>query len=314
MRERVLDLAWSLWTELGVSGWRRRHQGWGIDPEPLVVFTALIADLDPRLRDESLDWCITFGHYISRARLRNLLRSEDEATLSAFGTYTATVNKYSMLNWPHATKPRRYHPTGRSELRDFTGASLLALRLRALFGVSARAETIRVLIGANAPVTTSEIATQIDYSKRNVAEALESLRLAGLVSSEFRGNTAQYRLNRQSVRSVIGALPTLFPAWKSIFRILSTILNVASRPSARGMALAVEARTAVESVQPDIAMAGIRRPDLSSSGEDLWDAFIAWATEVTTGLALADSARVFDGDRLPRYGHGPTEVVVSQPS
>jgi len=30
---------------------------WAIDPEPLIVFTA-IADLDPRLRDEALDWCI----------------------------------------------------------------------------------------------------------------------------------------------------------------------------------------------------------------------------------------------------------------
>jgi DNA-binding transcriptional ArsR family regulator len=309
--ERVLDLAWSLWTELGVSGWRRRHQGWGIDPEPLIIFTAWMADLDPRLRDESLDWCITFGHYISRARLRNLLRSTDEATLSAFGTYAATVNAHSKLNWPHATKPRRYHPTGRSELRGFTEASLLALRLRALFGVSARAEVIRVLLGTSTPATTSEIAAQIDYTKRNVAEALEALALAGLVSSEYRGNTAQYRLNRQAVRSVAGSLPTLFPLWKSIFRVLSSIMNVPSRANAPRTALAVEARTAVESIQLDIAMAGLRGPDLSTAGEVFWDAFVAWTTEVTTGLALANPASAFEADRLPRYEDGPAETVLT---
>jgi DNA-binding transcriptional ArsR family regulator len=309
----VIDLAWSLWTELGVSGWTRRHQLWGIDPEPLVVFTAWLAHIDPRLRDESLDWCITFGHYISRARLRNLLRAADEATLSAFGTYAATVNGHSKLNWPHASKPRRYQPTGRSELRDFTEASLLALRLRALFGVSARAETIRVLIGANTSVTTSEVATQIDYTKRNVAEALESLRLAGLVSSDFRGNTAQHRLNRQAVLSAVGPLPALFPRWKSILRVLSSIMNLASRANTSRMALAVEARSAVESVRPEIADSGLRKPDLSSTG-DFWETFTVWAMEVTTGLAVAEPLRAFDADRLPSYGGGRAEVVVSGPS
>ena len=35
--EGALALAWSLWTELGVPGWSRRHQDWAIDPEPLIL-------------------------------------------------------------------------------------------------------------------------------------------------------------------------------------------------------------------------------------------------------------------------------------
>lgn len=302
IQERALDLVWSLWAELGVSGWRRRHQDWGIDPEPLVVFTAWAVDLDPRLRDETLDWCINFGHYLSRARLRNLLRSADDAHLSAFGVYAATVNAHSGLNWPHATNPLKYQPTGRSQVSDFTGTSLLALRLRALFGVSARAETLRVLMGPIGSLTAAEIASRIDYTKRNVADALESLRLAGMVFSERQGTAARYRLNRAEIRSVVTPLPKLFPWWRAIFRIISTLLSVDAREEALTKAArAVAARRAIDSVWPEIVSAGLKQPDLSVTGEDFWDAFMDWATETMAGLAFAESSRAFDPAREPRY-------------
>ena len=64
LRRNVVDLCWGAWSELGVSGWSRTHVTWAIDPEPLIVFTA-IADLDPRLRDEALDWCIRNSRHVS---------------------------------------------------------------------------------------------------------------------------------------------------------------------------------------------------------------------------------------------------------
>lgn len=302
IRERALDLAWSLWAELGVSGWRRRHQDWGIDPEPLVIFTASIADLDPRLRDESIDWCIRFGQYLSRARLRNLLRGEDDRTVSRFGTYSATVNAHSTLNWPRPTSPLTYHPTRRSDIRDFTAPALLALRLRALFGVSARAEAIRLLMGARVTLATSEIAGEIDYTKRNVADALESLRLAGVVSSERHRNAVYHRLNRTELRSAVTPLPKLFPAWKDIFRIISTLLAVDAREEALSKAArAVEARRAVESLHGALETASMKQPDLTTVGEDFWEAFLDWATQTMTGLAFAESSRVFVRDREPTY-------------
>ena len=65
----LLDLTWSLWTELGVLGVKRHHQHCLIAPEELILLTALIAELDPRLRDESLDWCSQYHHLISISRL-----------------------------------------------------------------------------------------------------------------------------------------------------------------------------------------------------------------------------------------------------
>ena len=45
----ALDLAWSLWAELGVDGRLRRHDWQAIDLEPLIIFTAYIASFDSRL-------------------------------------------------------------------------------------------------------------------------------------------------------------------------------------------------------------------------------------------------------------------------
>lgn len=301
IRERVLDLVWSLWAELGVSGWHRRHQDWGIDPEPLVVLTAWLEDLDPRLRDESIDWCITYGSYLSRARLRNLLRGADEETAAAFGVYAATVNAHSSLAWPGASSPKRYKPTERSHVDDFTERSLVALRLRALFGVGARPEIIRTLL-LGAALSASDIADRIDYTKRNVAESLESLRLSGAVTLESRGNANYYRLNRPEIRDMVAPLPELFPYWKVIFRVIQMMLRVDAREEGRTTAArAVEARTAVDKVNPYLIAGGLKRPDTSVTGEAFWDEFLRWGSEIAEGLAFAEPARVFERGQVPTF-------------
>ena len=75
--EAVIQFCWSVWAELGVSGWGRAHQGWAIDVEPLIIFTAAIGERDPRLRDEATDWCVRNWRLVSRVRLRNILRRSD---------------------------------------------------------------------------------------------------------------------------------------------------------------------------------------------------------------------------------------------
>src|SRR5436309_4578476 len=142
VQEHVLDLVWSLWAELGVSGWRRHHTSHAIDPELLLIFTAWLGDADPRLRDESTDWCIRYGRYVAGARFKNFLSDEPDDVRRSFGTYAATVGAHSQLRWPYATKPRRYQPTKRSKIENFRSPSLISLRLRGLFGTTARAEIV----------------------------------------------------------------------------------------------------------------------------------------------------------------------------
>src|SRR5580700_10337414 len=87
----ALELAWSLWAELGVSGWRRHHENVAIDLVPLIIATASLGQMDARLLEESLDWCVANTRFVSSVRLRNLLPTFGPETINAFGSYSATV-------------------------------------------------------------------------------------------------------------------------------------------------------------------------------------------------------------------------------
>ena len=70
--ERVLEVLWSAWSEMGVAGWRGRPFPLTIDPEALVLWTGCVGDEDARLRDEALDWCVRYSSLISRSRLQQM--------------------------------------------------------------------------------------------------------------------------------------------------------------------------------------------------------------------------------------------------
>jgi hypothetical protein len=39
VRDLALEIAWSLWAELGLSGWTRHHAESAVDLEPLIIAT-----------------------------------------------------------------------------------------------------------------------------------------------------------------------------------------------------------------------------------------------------------------------------------
>src|SRR2546428_12559997 len=115
LREHVLELLWSHWHELGVAATvPRRHADDFIDPEPLIAFTATHSDLDARLRDESIDWVLRYGTYISKARLKNVLAVWGLLESALFREYAATVNAHGGAGWPPAgAKPPPSRPRSR---------------------------------------------------------------------------------------------------------------------------------------------------------------------------------------------------------
>ena len=76
----VVELARSLWAEMGVGGANRKHIWQAIDVEPLIVYTSSLGDLDSRLRAATIDWCIANADLISGLRLRNLIREASPST------------------------------------------------------------------------------------------------------------------------------------------------------------------------------------------------------------------------------------------
>ncbi len=294
LQDQAHELAWSLWAELGLSGWRRRHPSHAIDPEPLILFTAFLGDADPRLRDEATDWCIVYGRYVSAVRLKNFLTHQSPEVQQAFGRFAATVNAHSSLRWPGATAPRRYRPTGRSEVADFRRPSLVVLRLRALFGVGARAEILRAFLGdQSATLSAGDLAPDAGYTKRNVAEVLDALRMAGLLEVIPYRNQLRYRLAQPTeLAALAGDLPTAFPNWRSIFRILERLMGTAQnaaglRPNVRN----VEAARTSHELAEDLRLVEMKPPP-AGDGQDAWKTFERWA------LAAAEAWA--SGEPVPR--------------
>ena len=70
----AVELAWRHWTTLGVRGVAPAPR-YPVDLEALIAFTPFIAAGDPRLDEETRDWCTRIGpDFVSVSRLRQLVK------------------------------------------------------------------------------------------------------------------------------------------------------------------------------------------------------------------------------------------------
>lgn len=266
-------LAWGAWTELGVSGWTRTHTDWAIDLEPLILFTASLGDEDPRLRDEATDWCIRNSRYVSRVRLKNLLRAEPTATQQAFGELAATVSAHLGTAWPGAAKPRPYTPTGRSAPPALERPSAAWLRLRAMFGVGARSEILRVLLSTGeGPLSLAAIAEATDFTKRNVADECEGLANAGVLAVRAHGNRFYYGLAKPAaLEAFVGTLPSLRPTWRALLNVTHQLVTLERRAEdGSAKTLPIEVSKTLLLLNDDLRQLGLDPPAPGTPTDDLW--------------------------------------------
>jgi len=289
--ERTLALAWSLWAEMGVPGWARRHQGWAIDPEPLILFTALLGDGDSRLRDECIIWCARNSRYISVARLRNLLKLASPALRERWGPFAATVNAFGDAGWPDATEPLRVKPSTKDGLDDFRRPAAISLRLRTTFGVSARSEILLYFVAhPEARATAADLSEVVRYSKRNVEKELEALRKAGMLGVERRRNRLEhYVVQPQSLLLFAAPRPDVFPRWDAIFAVLGALLSYEGRVDAMDAAVAViEARRLLREQAAQIHVSHLPPPD-EATGRAVSTALLRWGDRIIEALERGDA-------------------------
>ncbi len=224
--QHLLNLAWSLWTELGVLGHERKHQNCLLFLEELVLLTVSLVKLDPRLRDESLDWCAQYHHFLSVSRLKSLIKEFGESLYESFSRYSSTLNALSSARWPifQEFPPLRIMLSRKSCLRPLESPALLNIRVRSLFGTGARADLITFfLIHEDIDFAISDT-VEIGYSKRNLAEILEELWLCGLVDKSLLRNQQRYRLvKREQLIQFLSPLPKYTPSWRHIIEVLLPI-------------------------------------------------------------------------------------------
>ncbi len=255
LRQAIADYAWNAWACLGVAGWRRRGFAACIDIDALVLLTGRLGDGDARLRDESLDWCASNLEYVARSRLVHLLK--DGGAPGSWGAYAATLQHATKQSWPGSSQPFGWHPSGKSRLPQHADGATLALRARALFGATARAEAIRILMldASENAVDAREVAVEASYTKRSVAQALASLEVAGLVRSTSVGNSHPYQLRRRAeLEALLAPMPTLRTSQRAFCRVAWSVLS-AAESAASATVRRVEGARLVRELASDLALA-----------------------------------------------------------
>jgi hypothetical protein len=292
VRELVLGTLWSLWAELGLSGWERHHQDTAVDLEALIVATARLAPLDVRLTEEALDWCVTNGRLTSAVRLKHLAGAADPTTRRAVGTFAGTVNANSPLSWPGATTPGAFTATGRSAAPELERPALIQLRLRALWGVSARAEVLRVMLAeGHRFMGISEVAAAATFGKDAVAEALENLQRGGLLEEAGARNLRVFRLGRRDdLVALVGREPNWQRswAWPVVLPIMVGILDASELPDMSPLARAAEIQRRFREWQPALARLGVVTGALGTGLDFLreYEEFTLGALRTWSGVGL----------------------------
>lgn len=303
----LIDLAWRQWTALGVSGWRLASRdanstgNTAIDPEALILLTAALADADPRLRDEATDWCVAFGRYVSKVRLKNLLRL-DVADRRAFYSFAATVDRHARLDWPEdGGEARPFTPTHRSELVARGRPSAVRLRARLVFGVSARAE-ILVLLASEQPSSSSasELAERVSYGRRNVVEALDGLMRVGLVREMDAPGGRRYAIaDATALHAVLGPVPAPFIDWGRSFKACWLALRTLRAFEGASLTVkTVEAAKAAEIIGSELRRPWLIAPRPAPAGATAWERLGPWALDLVA--TLRDPSRAESAPRPAR--------------
>lgn len=280
----LLNRAWIQWAALGVDATVERDDA-VVDPEALIALTAELGDADARLRDLSTDWCVAYGRYVNGSRLKQIVR-EIGTPDESIGEYVATVVASGGPAWPMGTRPRPdYVRRDKARLESAESRPRLRIRLRAAFGVNARADILAALL-ATSPggLNAADLARVTRFTKPSVASALDALLLAGLVTGRALGNERRFAL-RPKVPILPGLRsPVAQPDWIMRFGIGLEVHRFLSRDDMSTTVRAVEGRRLLDSISDRIASERAPEPHLDGVGEELAGAFDRWVVYLVDWL------------------------------
>ena len=127
--------------------------------------------------------------------------------------FAAALNSVSSANWPLLTSERAltttfvFTPSGKSQLPSLELPSLLYLRMRSLFGVGARADLLTFFLTQKKVMLTAAEATEVGYTKRNLAEIMDNLVRAGIFRISIVRNQHHYTFIKQDkMAQLVGSL------------------------------------------------------------------------------------------------------------
>lgn len=286
----IHDLLWSAWTELGLPGVARRHRRVASDPEPLLVYTIHLSRRDPRLVGLVYDWCACHAGRLSSTRLTKIARIAPESVRRAFARFNAALRREG-VNWtPAAEDAMRIERTRATVALPMERPALVRFRVRALAGVSTRAEILSRLLAMNPSEADSGRLTSEGVSRRSVERTLLELSAAGLVLTIGKDRGRRYRLRDGALFSrLLGATKLSWLEWKRVLDLAYVLDEFSSEGVASPRLRRINAVSAGEVVKSLAASLPVVSPPELAGREDAVEALVAWGT-----TQLADLGEIED--------------------
>ncbi|MES2643417.1 MAG: hypothetical protein V4850_28295 [Myxococcota bacterium] len=291
IRRAAGDLAWSLWSELGVPGVARKHSSTSIDLEPLLVFTPTLAHEDPRLLEQVLSWCVDHADRVNAGRLATLVKKLPPQARVNFEAFATTVNHLAGTRWPAAGQIWDPLPRLRPVPLPIERPALVRLRARALCGVGSRADVLCDLLARPGAWSTAAMLAEAGHSKRNVARTLSELEAAGIVVRLPSGNALRFRLtNPAALATVLGGVPPASPQWLPVFELVTMLLDLAAMEGTSSAVRRVQANTLHDAVAPLAQLLGLAAPPQTRGEPQAWELLARWGAGQVDALASGTSA------------------------
>jgi hypothetical protein len=281
--EAALQLLWRQWSALGVAGVVRDDGNEIIDPEALLLITTVFSRYEARLFDEVLDWLRLNGNRLNLQRLRNLHEAWPAADLNVLGAMADVLGGRSSLHkWAALDSTKRQPPDSPAQSlftsaqgmpmpvfgkpdADFARHGLLRatpklrgmsrapspdtpanflFKLRALFGLSARADILAWLLSTESG-HPAEIARRTGWFSKTVQVTLNEMEFSGHVRSRRAQRKKYFWVQREEWRFLLtwqdaGSFPR-WVNWAPIFSAVTTVFTALSLPGIEDQSAALQA-------------------------------------------------------------------------
>lgn len=237
VREVGVQTAWMQWASLGASALQQAKKSPSsiIDPEALLLLSLQLEPAERRLRDFVHWWAGAGSDLLSVQRTKTLLERFPPGVKERLGTFAYWAVEDGDKRW------RRYASDDAPSVQGRRGkgigdprldsSSALILRLRAGFGVSAKADVLAYLLGIGEhSASRQETAEATGYSRATVRGALRDLTRARFIQ-ETSDRSARYfapvrpwvaLLGFDRQRSASNRTPR-WRYWTSVFAFLAQV-------------------------------------------------------------------------------------------
>ena len=315
-KTELLSLLWRQWTSLGVAGYGNKNDNKIIDCETLLIFTCGIGRYDPRLFDEALDWLRANGDLINIQRLKMILSKEQFAGAQALAAVAASIGQgYKTRKWKSlfenlnkkSVEPLFYSPDNmplrdfgktneifadygfsrgqikpRNQIAPLKYSNALILKLRGLFGLTARAEIIAYLL-THETAHPSLIARETYFNQKTIQDAMVEMAKSGFISSKQIGREKQYWLNKKDWEALLkietaNAKWFLYPPVLNALEKIWNKLNKIKLEDINDLLLSSELRSLMVEIKPKFELSGLQQlisDDKNHKAEEYIPVFIS---------------------------------------